>query len=692
MEAALAAPLPRADAPRACAFCGLPAKAPRGDGPAWCCLGCRLAFEAGGGGPVRFLEARLVLSAILSVGLMEFSMALYGGAVYGAEQDEGLRLVEAAGRLILPLLAVPVLALLGVPMLRGALRDLRAGVVRLDGLVALGTFGAFGLSFWNTLQGGGEVYYETAAMVLVLVALGRRLEARTRQQARGAAEAVAALLPEHARRRRGDGSLEDVPPRELRQADVVVIAPGARVPADVRILEGTSDVTAEHLTGEQAARAVRAGDPVDAGTINGAGQLVAEVTAIAAEGSLARVVRLLEAPLPPTRLLRLTDRLSSWLAFIAIALALFAAVTGFRSGGRDEALRAALAVLLVACPCALGLAIPLAFHALRTRLVRAGVLVEEAVALEVVPDIDTVVFDKTGTLSDPAHMRVAVSGGVFAASRRLGALVRASGHALGRAFTEDLACTAVESFSGRGVQGEVEGLRVLAGHRAWVLSLLPSTPRTAAEEAVLSAAAAAEADGASVIISAEEGRIAAFAAIVQELRASARGAVETLKQRGVRVLILSGDRAANVNELGRMLGVEAEGDLRPETKLARVEALRRAGARVLVVGDGVNDAPMLRHADVGVAMECGSATAQSQAQVSVLHGDLHGVALLFTAARQLRRTVRGNLFWTLFYNGLAMALAVMGLLHPLFAAAAMVLSSLAVSWRSMRLLRAEFAA
>jgi Cu+-exporting ATPase len=650
-----------------------------------------LAYDAGGGGPVRFLEARLLLSAFLSVGLMEFSMALYGGAVYGAEQDEGLRLVEAAGRLILPLLAVPVLALLGWPMLCGALRDLRGGVVRLDGLVALGTFAAFALSFWNTFVGGGEVYYETAAMVLVLVAFGRRLEARSRQHARSAAEAVAALLPEVARRRNPDGTIEEVSPRTLAKGDVVLIAPGARVPADVCVLDGMSDVVSEHLTGEEAARAVHAGDAVDAGAINGKGQLTATVTAATAEGSLARVLRLLEAPLPSTRLLRLTDRLSSWLALVAVVLAAVAAARGYSVGGRDEALRAALAVLLVACPCALGLAIPLAFHALRTRLVGKGVLVEEAVALEVLPVIDTVVFDKTGTLSDPARMRVAAWGGVFAASRRLSALVRASGHSLGRAFEVDLPCNSLEAIPGCGVRGEVEGVPVIAGHRAWVLASLPALPRSSAEQALLAAATNAEAEGGSVIVSAEGGRIAAFAAVVQELRPSASSAIAALRARGVRVLILSGDRKANVEALGRLLGVAAEGELRPEEKLARVAALRAAGARVLVVGDGVNDAPMLRHADVGVAMECGSATARNEAQVSMLHGDLMGVALLFAAAQKLRSTVRGNLFWTLFYNGAAMVLAVLGLVHPLIAAAAMVFSSLAVSWRSTRLLQAEFA-
>ena len=687
MQAVAMNALPAAPAENsACAYCGLPARAPRGGGPAWCCLGCRLAQEAGGGGPVRFLEARLVLSAFLAVGLMEFSMALYGASVYDAVEDEGLILVRSAGRLILPLFAVPVLLLLGVPMLRGAARDLRGGAVRLEGLVVLATIAAFGLSLWNTLQGTGEVYYETAAMVLVLVAFGRRLEARSRMESRDAAVALCATLPQWAWRCDAASEPQQVAPESLRPGDVVVIRPGESVPADAVVQSGSSEITAAHLTGEQAPRAVACGAAIDAGAVNGTGTLRARVTAAVAEGSLGRVRKLLEAPLPRTRLLRLTDKLSGWLALVAVVLAAYGAWRSTLQSGAGEGLRTALAVLLVACPCALGLAIPLAFHALRTRLARAGVLVEEAVALEVAPDIDTVVFDKTGTLSDPASMRIAAQGGSAAALRRLYSVVAASRHALAAALPAASMAEDVQVLPGLGAVGTTEGICVHAGSAAWI------EERCGAGIEILAAARRAAMNGASVVVSAEAGQVVAFVAVEQSLRPSAAGAVARLKARGLRVLVLSGDRAESAAALGRELQVEAVGQLRPEDKLRLVEELRAQGRKVLVVGDGLNDAPMLRHADVALSMGGGTAAARSQAQVDVLRDDLNAVPLLLSAARALRSTIRGNIFWTLFYNGLALVLATLGLLNPLIAAAAMIISSLVVSARSLRLLHRELPA
>jgi len=718
MSAATDAP---AAADAACAHCGLPVRLSRRsrragvDAPHYCCVGCRLAAAAGGsGGASGLLEARLLLSAFLAMGVMTFSLVSYGETLHAVGDEPGLAAVRNIGRAALALFSTPVLLLLGVPLLGGAWADLLQRRVRMDGLIVLATFAAFGLSLAHTWTGHGEVYYDTATMVLVLVTFGRRLEAHARAQGRNAAEALAECLPRaahllapghadsdtHAARDDGAASdahaarapaLTDVAPEELRAGDRCELRPGEAVPADVVVVSGGGAIRCAHVTGEETPRPVGPGDELPAGALNGETALTVEVLRPVAQSRLARLRELLDAPLPATHLTRLVDKLAGVLAVLSIALAAGAGGWFWWHAGAGDGLRVALSVLLVACPCALGLATPLAYRALRAALAKRGLLVHDAAALERCARVDTVLLDKTGTLTDPAAARAQVSAATPRAAARLARLVSASGHSLASAFARtgpsapaDELIEDLRLVPGRGVRARVGGSECLAGSIAWLEAegVACRAPLAAVRDGLL-------ARGVSVVALAEDGVVTALAGIESTLRPGARQAVAGFRARGLPVLILSGDRQAAAAGLGAELGADALGDLLPEGKLDVLSRAHAAGQVTLMAGDGINDAPALRAADVGVALAAGSAAARGQAGVELVSDDLRALVVLLDAARALRRAVRINLTWTLIYNAVLLALAASGHLHPLFAALAMIVSSIMVSVRSYALLSWE---
>ncbi len=760
-DAADAADAPNApdapDATAACAHCGLPvrlsrrarsaaaavaaaaahaaadadvnaASAAAATAPMYCCVGCRLAAAAGGSGGARgLLEARLLLSAFLAMGVMTFSLVSYGETLHAVGDEPGLAAVRNLGRAALALFSTPVLLLLGLPLLAGAWADLSQRRVRMDGLIVLATFAAFGLSLAHTWTGEGEVYYDTATMVLVLVSFGRRLEAHARAQGRDAATALAECLPRAAHRMARAGydtapaiaMPEDVAPEVLSAGDLCELRPGEAVPADVIVVAGGGAVRCAHITGEETPRPVGPGDELPAGALNGETALTVRVLRPVAQSRLARLRELLDAPLPATHLTRLVDRLAGVLAALSITLAAVAGSWFAWHAGAGDGLRVALSVLLVACPCALGLATPLAYRALRTALAKRGLLVHDAAALERCARVDTVLLDKTGTLTDPALARAQITAETPAAVLRLARLVSASGHALASAFAmaapgstaapdttaapgataaSDVAAAPGASLShaaselvddlrlvpGRGVRARIGGRDCCAGSLSWLESegVQAGAPFVAERDRLL-------ARGVSIVALAEEGVITALAGIESTLRPGAHAAVADFRRRGLAVLILSGDRQASAASLGSEVGAAALGDLLPEGKLAVLQDARCAGRVTLMAGDGINDAPALRAADVGVALAVGSAAARGQAGVELVADDLHALVDLLDAARALRRAVRVNLTWTLIYNAVLLALAASGHLHPLLAAVAMIVSSLMVSLRSYALLTWE---
>jgi Cu+-exporting ATPase len=378
----------------------------------------------------------------------------------------------------------------------------------------------------------------------------------------------------------------------------------------------------------------------------------------------------------------MTDRLATWLVVLSVVLAALGGARSAAADGAGAGIRTAVSVLVVACPCALGLATPLAFRAIRAALARRGVLVRDPAALEVAATVDRVLLDKTGTLTDVTTMRLSREAGDDAAFRRLESLVAHSGHALAAAVVaRGPAPSRLEIVPGSGVRGVVDGVEGFAGSPAWM-----DREAQAWDPDVAARRDAAAPGGATLVAYAEGGRVRALGAVRHELRPGAEAAIARLRAAGLAVEILSGDREAAVLDVASRLGVESRGGLAPEDKVRRIDELRCRGERVLMAGDGVNDAPALRAADVGVAMACGTAAARSQAQVEVLGDDFAAIPRFVEASRALRRTIRGNLAWNVAYNTVALALAATGHLHPLIAVAAMIASSLAASVRSYRLL------
>jgi heavy metal translocating P-type ATPase len=650
----------------------------------FCCIGCRLAASMVGkkNGAVEFLEARLLLSAFLAMGVMTFSLVLYGEAVYGAEDDPGMNAIRSIGRMALTIFSLPVFLLLGLPLLHGAWLDLRRGVFRMDGLICLATLAAYGLSVHNTMAETGEVYFDTATMVLVLVMFGRRLEAHSRVRGRDAADFLAELLPDKARVRGADGTELEVEPGELAPGDIVVILPGELVPADLVIQEGKSEVVEAHVNGEHVPRSIEAQSTVHAGAINGTGALVASVIRSAEEGSLGRIRRLLDSPFGMTKIMLLADRMAVFLAAIALSLAGLGGFIATRSSGIGEGLEVALSVLLVACPCALGLATPLAYRAMRAALAKQGVLVSDPRALEAAATIDQVLLDKTGTLTEPMGKLQSANGAHPQEVAKLEALVAATNHPLAMAtHSQNIRAQSIKVVPGSGVSGVINGEDCFAGSPAWMdnqgFDWQPNMDLQRNELAD---------HGATMVAFAEFGRVSALAYLDQRLKPSAQEVVDDLKARGLEPVILSGDHQRAVKKIGDQLGIDAHGGLDPSQKLEHLKRVQAEGHRVLVLGDGLNDAPMLRAADVGVAVADGTAAARSQAGIEILEDDLSRVTLLLRGADRLRRVAYGNVVWTIVYNVVALGLAATGNLHPLLAAALMIVSSLVVCARSYGLL------
>ncbi|GJM23052.1 MAG: copper-translocating P-type ATPase [Planctomycetota bacterium] len=648
-------------------------------------MGCRIAHAVSGSGQrTGLLDARLLCAGILAMGVMTFSLVLHSIDLHADGNEHGLVQLVSLGRVALALLALPVLALLVPPLAGGAWLDLRSGRVRMDGLIVLAVSAAYLLSSVNAWRGAGEVYFDTATMVLVLVTLGRRLEAHSRAHARSTAEALADVLPARATRLPASGAHQEVDPSALRAGDRVRVAPGESVPADARVLHGHSALVTALVSGEEAPREVRPGDSAPAGALNTDGALELRVEAAGGEGSLARLRQLLDAPLQVAPALRTADRLAGVLSVVAAALALAGGLHSGMQSGLADGLRTALSVLLVACPCALGLATPLAYRALRSALARRGVLVNDAAALERAARVDHVVFDKTGTLTEPLGRFELLPGADAEVWQRGAALIAASGHPLARgtcSADDSSAVSALRVTRGAGVQGRVGAHELLVGRADWLAA------RGVRLDPDLSAALdTARAAGDTLVSVAENGVQRAAARLAQRVRPGVHECVDSLRARGLELEILSGDASAAARALGRELALPARGDASPSDKHARLAELRGARHSVLMLGDGMNDAPALRLADVGVALASGTSLARSQAHIELVHDDPRALLVLLDAARALRRTVRGNLFWTLSYNAVALALAASGRLPPLAAVVAMIASSLAVSWRSQKLL------
>jgi len=616
---------------------------------------------------------RLAVAGLGMMQVMMYAVALYAGAIQAGMEPAIAELLRAVSLLI----ATPVVLYAGAPFFRGAWRDLRAGRPGMDVPVALAIGGAFAASVWNTLIGDGEVYFDSVTMFVFFLTVARFFEMTARHRASRQTGALARMLPATALRIGADGD-ERVALHELAVGDRVRVPAGNPVPADGRIVAGESNLDESLLTGEFLPVTRGPGTEVIGGSINNDAPIDVAITRVGQDTLVAGIVRMLDraqAERPP--LARTADRVARWFV-CGILLVAAATALAWSQIAPGEAFAVTLAVLVVTCPCALSLATPSALVAATSRLARCGLLVARAGALETLARADHVVLDKTGTLTrgeltlhrvetmDRADADEALA---FAA-----ALEAHSGHPIARAFEPGRAgheATQVTMESGKGLEGIVAGRRLRLGRPDWVGGL----------------AGGGDTSGGGTVIALGDGDgLLARFHLMDAVRPGAVAALASLKRLGLGVEIVSGDGAGPVAAVADELGIEHwSARQTPADKLNRLQTLQQAGHRVIMLGDGVNDGPVLAGADVAVAMASGSSLAQTSADMVLTRGHLTDLTDGIEHARRTLRVIRQNLAWAAGYNILALPLAAAGMVPPWMAAIGMSASSLLVVGNALRL-------
>jgi len=599
--------------------------------------------------PGRDTAVRLAVSAALSLPLVLLAMV-------PPLQFDGWEWVALA-------LATPVVVWGGWPFHRAALARARQGAAGMDTLISLGTLTAYVWSLVAVIAlDDAEAYFEAAAVITTLILLGRYLEARAKRRAGAAIRALLELGAKEARVMR-DGEEVLVPVEELRAGDVFVVRPGEKIATDGLVVEGASAIDQSMLTGESVPVEVEAGAQVAGATINTYGRVLVRATKVGAETALAQIAKLVaQAQAGKAPVQRLADRISGVFVPVVIMVAL-ATLAGWlaATGDASQAVTAAVAVLIIACPCALGLATPTALMVGTGRGAQLGILIKGPEVLEDTRRVSTIVLDKTGTITE-GRMRFVENGLPPEVLRLAGAVEDASEHPIARAVADAArdrfgTLPPVEQFRnlpGRGVVGVVDGRRV-------------------------------EIDRMTVKV---DGREAGRLVVEDTVKPTSAEAVRELKELGLTPILLSGDDEQTARRVAAEVGVERVlAEVLPEQKAAEVKRLQEAGEVVAMVGDGVNDAPALAQADLGLAIGTGTDVAIEASDITLVSGDLRAAADAIRLARKTLSTIKGNLFWAFAYNVAAIPLAVAGLLNPIVAAAAMAFSSIFVVTNSLRLRR-----
>ena len=590
-------------------------------------------------------------------------------------------------------LAAPVQIVGGARFYRGALGALRAGSANMDVLVSLGTTAALGLSIFLLFSGGDHFYFEASATVITLVLLGRWMEVRARREASSAVQALLDLRPLTATVLRDGVPVAGVPVETLGAGEVVVVRPGETVPADGAVIWGHSELDESMLTGESLPVRRGVGDDVVGGSVNGAGLLHVETSGTPEESQLATIVRLVEdAQATRAPIQDLVDRISAVFVPVVVALALLTLGGWMLAGATLEgALMVAVSVLVIACPCALGLATPAALMVGTGVAARAGVLVEDAEALETARRVDTVVFDKTGTLTEGRPEVTEAASADVATMLRLAATAESgsehplAGALLREAESRQLGLATLESFeavAGRGLAARIEGAEVLVGSRR----LLQEAGLTT--DPWESRAVQWEQRGQIVIWVARAHEVLGCISVGDRVRPEGKAVVAALRARRIEPVLATGDTRRTASWVAAQLGIErVEAELLPSDKAGLMAELRDEGRVVAMVGDGVNDAPALAAASVGIALGSGADVAVRTAGVTLVRAELGLVVTALDISAATTRTIRQNLFWAFAYNVVGLPLAAFGLLTPMFAGGAMAFSSVSVLANALRLQR-----
>ncbi len=606
-----------------------------------------------------------------------------------AMENEWLRWLQFA-------LAIPVQFWVGWPILVGAARRARHLSANMDTLIAMGTLSAFTFSTYQLLTGGMELYFEAAVVIMFFITLGRYLEARAKGRAGKALRALVELGAKEARLVR-NGVEQMVPVESVQVGDVVKIRPGEKIPVDGVVLEGSSAVDESMLTGESLPVDKRIGDDVAGATVNTSGVLTVRAVAVGSETALAQIVKLVEnAQTGKSAAQRLADQISSVFVPVVISIAVLTFLGWSVIGGSvTDGVYAAVAVLIIACPCALGLATPMAIMVGTGRGAQLGILIKSIEVLERTRRITTVVFDKTGTLTEGAMSvtDVVISGEVSESElfAKAGAVEADSEHPIGRAIADAArlthgsldAVTAFETIVGHGIRADVEGTTVWVGRRELAATAGLELPEWLDAEAV-----ELERLGRTAVFAGWDGEVRGVIAVADTLKASARATVRRLHDLGLSVGMITGDNARTAQSIADAVGIDRViAEVLPADKQHEIERLQGEGQVVAMVGDGVNDAPALVQADLGIAIGTGTDVAIESSDLTLMRGDVAGVVTAIELSRRTYRTIVQNLFWAFGYNTIAIPLAVSGLLSPLIAGAAMAFSSVSVVANSLRLRR-----
>jgi len=662
---------------------------------------------------LRDMTLRFWVSVALALPLLIFTMSEF---VPGLNLPH--RLGETAAAWLQAVLATPVVLWGGWPFFVRGWRSFMTWKLNMFSLIALGTGAAFAFSVVallfpamlpDTFKVGGmtPLYFEAAAVIVTLVLLGQVLELRARSQTNSAIRALLELAPAGATRVRADGTDEEVTLEQVQVGDQLRVKPGAKVPVDGAVVEGRSNIDESMITGEPIPAAKDKGSRVSAGTVNQTGSFVMRADKVGADTLLARIIQMVnEASRSRAPIQKLADQVSSWFVPAVMAIALVAAIAWAIVGpppAMANALVVAVSVLIIACPCALGLATPISIMVGVGRGARDGVLIKDAEALERMEKVDTLVVDKTGTLTEgrPRLQQVIAAPGFtenqvlqFAAS-----LEKMSEHPLAAAILDHareqgVALEPVANFSsvtGKGVRGEIGGKAVLLGNA----KLMADAGIMVAD--LDNQAKALREQGQTVMLIGVDGKPAGALGVADPIKASTAEAIASLREAGIRIVVLTGDNAITAAAVARQLGIDdVEAEVLPEDKYKKVKALQAEGRIVAMAGDGVNDAPALAQANVGIAMGTGTDVAMQSARIVLVKGDLRGIAKAQALSRQTMRNIRQNLFFAFIYNfvGVPIAAGVLYpafglLLSPMIASAAMSLSSVSVIANALRLRTAK---
>jgi Cu+-exporting ATPase len=647
------------------------------------------------------MRRRFVISLIFSVPLLVLGMAEMAG-IHGLAAKPWLPWVELA-------LATPVVLWCGWPFFVRAAASIVSRNLNMFTLIGMGTGAAYLYSVAATLfpnafppsfrtMGVLPLYYEPAAVIITLVLLGQVLELRARDKTSGAIRELLGLAPKSARLVNDDGSEEDVDVSMIAPGMRIRVRPGERIAVDGVVIEGSGNVDESMISGEPIPVAKSIASKVTAGTVNTSGAFIIKAERVGADTLLAQIVRMVgEAQRSRAPIQRLADVVASWFVPIVIAVAAITFAVWSLIGPQPRfahALVNAVAVLIIACPCALGLATPMSVMVATGRGATAGILVKYAEALELLSRIDTLVIDKTGTLTEgkPSVAQTLLSVHPVENATVLNmvaAVERASEHPLANAIvaeaTETKSATDVETIAGQGIRGNVDGHRIAIGNAAFIGNVQPFEANANQHRA----------NGATVVFVSIDGNPTGFIAIADPIKPTTADALRQLREKGIAITMLTGDARATAEAVARQLGIDnMAAEVLPTDKEAAVRKLQQRGKRVAMAGDGVNDAPALARADVGIAMGTGTDVAIESAHLTLIQGDLRGIVRARNLSEAMMRNIKQNLFFAFLYNILGVPIAA-GVLYPFFglllspmiASAAMTFSSVTVIGNALRLRR-----